>query len=147
MKDGPSCGDGSPGRDGEENSKPNDSRPPHAPQHLDQGRERLPNRRPSVMRAVHWRGPDGAETEYQIGIGFYANGHPAEVFADGPKVGSAMRLLLEDGCVIISLALQHGVPPAALAHSLGRLPIDDVESRPASVIGAVVEALVEEAAA
>ena len=54
-----------------------------------------------------------------------------------------MRAILADACVVISLALQHGIEPLALAHSLARVPLSETESAPASVIGAVVEMLAE----
>ena len=108
-------------------------------------REHLPSRRRSIVRTIAWRAPDGSVTHYDIGIGFYADGRPGEVFVSGGKVGSAMRTLLEDACVLVSIGLRLGAAPADLSHSLGRLPVDDDTSRLASVIGAVVEALVKEA--
>lgn len=55
----------------------------------------------------------------------------------------ARRSLLEDACVVVSLALQHGITPAELAHSMGRAPAGETTTTPASVIGAVVEVLAE----
>ncbi len=59
--------------------------------------------------------------------------------------------LLADAAVAISVALQHGVPPAALAKSVGRLsngsiaPADldrpQFGRRPASLIGAALDLL------
>ena len=46
-----------------------------------------------------------------------------------------MDLLLDDACVVLSLLLQHGVEPQALAHSMGRLD----GGAAASVIGALVD--------
>ncbi len=46
-----------------------------------------------------------------------------------------MDLLLDDACVALSLLLQHGVEPQALAHSMGRLE----NGAPASIIGALVD--------
>ena len=39
------------------------------------------------------------------------------------KEGSAMNMLLADAAVAISVALQFGVPPHALAKSVGRVPL------------------------
>lgn len=47
---------------------------------------------------------------------------PVELFLSGPKPGSSIAVLLEDAAVAISVALQHGVPPVALARSLARVP-------------------------
>ena len=63
-----------------------------------------------------------------------------EVFAGGAKSGSELDGLLDDSAVLISLLLQHGAAPAALARTMGRLG-DGTE--PASVIGAIVDRLAE----
>jgi hypothetical protein len=107
-------------------------------------RARLPNRRPSVIRTVVWHEPDGSATECTIGIGYHLNGRVAEVFASDLKIGSGMRSLLEDAAVIMSIALQHGVAPEELVRSMGRQPISETETAPASLIGAIAEVLVAE---
>ena len=101
-------------------------------------RERLPSRRPSITRTVNWAG-----SEFSVSIGYWIDGRPGEVFADGPRTGSAMQALLADACVVVSLALQHGIEPAAMAHSMGQIPISETESAPASVIGIIAEILVQ----
>ena len=73
---------------------------------------------------------------YSVTIGFDQAGQPGEVFAHGAKVGSAMDLLIDDGAVLLSLLLQHGVKPADLARSLGRID----GTAPASILGALVAA-------
>jgi hypothetical protein len=107
-------------------------------------RKTLPNRRPNLTRAVQWDGHDFTVT---IGID-PATGAPAEVFADTRK-GGQMQATLADACVLISLALQHGIAPADLAKSLGRVPAwnGNDNTAPASPVGAVVEALLGEVAA
>ena len=55
-------------------------------------------------------GAGRATHEYAIGIGYHLDGRVAEVFASDLKVGSSMRSLLEDACVIMSIALQLGIP-------------------------------------
>lgn len=106
-------------------------------------RDRLPNRRPNATALVAWQG-----REIAVSVGFDpATGAPREVFASGPKEGSDMLATLADACVVISLALQHGASPAALARSLLKVPagFDGDGEAPASVIGAVVDVLVGEA--
>ena len=76
-------------------------------------------------------------------VGFFMDGRPGEVFANGHKIGSAMQALLEDSCVAVSIALQHGITPTELARSMGRTPVSDVETRPASIIGAIAEVLTQ----
>lgn len=90
---------------------------------------------------IRWTGSDDQLTEYSVTVGYYLDGRPGEVFANGAKVGSAMRALLEDACVVVSLALQHGIEPAELAHSMGRAPASGGETAPASIIGAIAEVL------
>ena len=77
----------------------------------------LPPRRPSVTREVEIGG-----RRITVTVGFYLDGRPGEVFAGGHKEGSEMQRVMDDACVIISVALQHGVRPVALAASLGLAP-------------------------
>ena len=107
-------------------------------------RRRLLNRRPSETRVIEWAGGDGQVAEYSVTISYWLDdGQPGEVFASSGKVGSAMRLMLEDACIAISLALQSGVTPGQLLHSMGRIPISATETRPSSIIGAICEALMQ----
>ena len=101
-------------------------------------RERLPDRRPCVtMELVHdWR-------TYSVTVGFdITRNRIGEVFTHGAKIGSAMDAILDDACVAISLLLQHGVDPATLATSMGRL--GDGKT-PASIIGSLTDLLAKEA--
>lgn len=109
-------------------------------------REPLPARRPCATLPVEWRGPDGQLTTYTMSVGYFADGRPGEIFVGGLKIGSALQALLADAAVVVSIALQHGIPPAALAHSLARVPISDTDTAPASPLGAVIEALIGEKA-
>ncbi len=62
-----------------------------------------------------------------------------------------LNSLLADAAVVISVALEHGVPAAALAKSVGRLPNGSIAPanpdqpqsgrRPASLIGAALDLL------
>ncbi len=85
---------------------------------------------------------DGAR--YEVTVGFHpTTGKVREVFCHGAKAGSNMDGLLDDACILLSLLLQHGLAPAALAASMGRL--GEGQQR-ASVIGALAELLAREAA-
>lgn len=80
---------------------------------------------------------------YSVTIGFdLSTGKIGEVFTHGAKIGSAMDGILDDACVALSLLLRHGVAPAALAASMGRL--GDGKT-PASIIGALSDLLAREA--
>ena len=101
-------------------------------------RQRLPNRRPSFTTQLAYE-----SNTYSVTFGFdVRNDRIAEVFTHGAKVGSAMDRILDDACVALSLLLQYGVEPAALAASMGRL--GDGKS-PASIIGALADLIAREA--
>ncbi len=91
-------------------------------------RSRLPNRRLNETVDLLFEG-----RHYHLTVGFFSNGRPGEVFCHGAKIGSAMDLLIDDACVALSMLLQHGAEPIALAHSMGRLG----DGAPASIIGAL----------
>lgn len=119
-----------------------DGKMPYAPE-----RRRLPNRRPAETRNVAINGMCLTAT-----IGFDTAGHPAEVFLSGAKDGSTMAAILDDASVVISVALQHGIPAAALAKSVSRLPVTALappyrrnrqnSAAAASMIGAALDLIV-----
>ncbi len=79
-------------------------------------------------------------------------GQPREVFLNGGKEGSQFDAMLADAATIISDALQYGVPIAALAKSVGRIPnaaatpvtLDRLTtgSLPTSALGAALDLLI-----
>ena len=110
-------------------------------------RQRLPNRRPAHTEALEVAGQAFTAT-----VGFNPEtGQPLELFLTAGKEGSMLNALLADAAVVISVALQHGVPAAALAKSVGRLPAGPVapagldhapgQKVPASPIGAALDLL------
>ena len=110
-------------------------------------RTRLPNRRPSITEAIEVGGQVVTAT-----VGFDPeSGQPREVFLTAGKMGSMLNSLLADAAVVISVALQHDVSPAALSKSVGRLPNGSITPadldraqpgrRPASPIGAALDLL------
>lgn len=105
-------------------------------------RKTLPARRPNVTLSIEWNGHP-----LEVTIGFDpATGGPSEVFANTPK-GGDMQAALADASVILSIALQHGIAPADLAKSLGRVPVftgEEGATGPASPVGAIVEAILAE---
>ena len=82
-------------------------------------RQRLPNRRLSHTETLEVDGHAFTAT-----VGFDDCGRPREVFMAAGKEGSLLNAMLADAAVAISVALQSGVPAAALAKSVGRLPAD-----------------------
>ena len=99
-----------------------------------------PERRPSQTLQTEWQGH-----AITVTVGLYPDtGKPCEVFADAVR-GGQMQAAMSDACVLISIALQHGISPEALAKSLGKVPgmvlrdgaMVEVEG-PASVVGAIL---------
>ena len=110
-------------------------------------RTRLPTRRECHIETLEVAGQS-----FTACIGFDPEtGQPRELFLDGGKQGSQVDALLSDAATAISIALQYGVPPAALVKSVGRLPglpVTPVEldhpatdHQPASAIGAAIDLL------
>ncbi len=113
-------------------------------------RARLPNRRPSHLETLEVGGQ-----VITACIGFDpGTGQPREVFLNGGKEGSQFDAMLADAATIISVALQYGVPIAALAKSVGRIPnaattpgsLDQLTagSQPTSALGAALDLLIEQ---
>ncbi len=110
-------------------------------------RKKLPNRRPAHTESLEVEGQVFTAT---IGVD-PESGQPRELFLTAGKEGSMLNSLLADAAVMISVGLQHGVSPAALSKSVGRLPNGNIapadldrpqsERRPASLIGAALDLL------
>ena len=110
-------------------------------------RTRLPNRRPVITEKLSVSGQT-----FEASVGFDPiPGQPREIFLTGAKDGSMLAALLDDAAVVISLGLQHDIPAAALAKSVGRLPAGPIapfdldrapdQRVPASPIGAALDLL------
>lgn len=106
-------------------------------------RVRLPHRRMTETVAVPWGG-----IVWHVGVSVLAmvddRGRDVgvaalEVFASGGKVGSDVEALIDDACVLASLALQAGYSAAELHARLGREGID-ANAAHASLLGAIVAA-------
>ena len=100
-------------------------------------RERLPDRRPNQTMDLVFDG-----TCYAVTVGFHPDtGEVREIFTGGARAGSSMDGILDDGSILLSLLLQHGVEPAGITHAMGRV---SVEGEPASIIGALADLLIQE---
>jgi hypothetical protein len=104
-------------------------------------RTQLPNRRPNTTIDLEHKG-----LTFNVSVGFDPDtGAPMEVFGSTSKAGSDFAVLLSDACVILSIALQHGIQPSELSKTMQWAPVvgmADKVSEPASVIGAILVALV-----
>jgi hypothetical protein len=74
---------------------------------------------------------------FTVTVGFFADGTPGEVFINNCKTGNDIESIVRDAGVLLSLALQHGVPPETIRHAVTR----GASEEPASILGAVVDAL------
>ncbi len=102
-------------------------------------RVRLPDRRRNLVRDIAF----GGQT-FTVSVGYDDAGQPLEVFTDGQKTGSTMAAFIDDACIVISIALQHGIAPDALARSLSTVPVweNGVKGEgPASPVGAILAVL------
>lgn len=107
-------------------------------------RDRLPDRRPAETRRLEFGRSDGTEAVYHATIGFdLVTATPREIFLAGAKDGTDMMSILTDTAVLISVALQYGVPVSAMAKSISRIPIDEdgPPIKPTSIIGAALDLL------
>ena len=110
-------------------------------------RRQLPNRRPSHTETL---AVDRQSFEATVGFD-PKSGQPRELFMSAGKEGSMLNDLLTDAAVVVSVALQHDIPAAALAKSVGRLSaglvapadLDGLQPGrvPASPIGAALDLL------
>jgi hypothetical protein len=105
-------------------------------------RTRLPDRRHQITQMLAWALDDGkwqARAYLSAGID-PVTGAIKEVFLRGAgKVGSERDFLYDDIAVCIARTLQHGDTLTALGAGMGRSP----EGKPMSLLGAVVDALIE----
>lgn len=94
-------------------------------------RSRLNNRRDSRLLEFEHEG-----AAFMVGYSRDAGGALAELFVQGPKVGSTAAALAMDAAILASLAMQLGADSADLAHSLSHT----LHGAPASAIGAALDA-------
>lgn len=104
-----------------------------------------PPRRLTETRRVEHVRSDGAAVPILVSVG-YAEGdplRPVEVFyAEGFRSGADLEFLTQDACVLVSLLLQHGVPPARIAASMSRRDDPDGRTLPGSLAGTIAAELV-----
>lgn len=98
-------------------------------------RRALPQRRPSETFTIK----HGHHVAFTVTVGYYADGEIGEVFVSGHKTGSDLEAVARDGAVLLSIALQHGVPLAILKHAITR----EQSGAPSTVIGQVIDRLAQ----
>jgi len=94
-------------------------------------RQNLPNRRFSINRTI-----EHERHTYEVTIGVYPDEfRPGEVFVQCTKIGSHVEALGRDAAVLLSLALQHGIPIDLLRKTLQRT----VSGSPQTIIGVIAD--------
>ncbi len=98
-------------------------------------RERLPDRRKSEVICFEVGG-----VAYRAQVSRFKDGRLAEVFFDGPKIGSSAQIAAHDAAVATSLGLQNGVSAETLHHALQK----QANGRGAGPIGILLDELVND---
>jgi hypothetical protein len=101
----------------------------------DHRRQPLPQRR--YAETFELRHGRQAGAMFHVTLGRYPDGRIGEVFITGAKAGSDLEAGLRDAAILVSLALQHGVPVATLAAAITR----EGDGKPSTVIGAMLDQL------
>ena len=101
-------------------------------------RAHLPNRRPhETFSFRHWN------MDYVVGLGRSSSGaFVSEVFLNCGKSGDQAETLAKDSAVLLSLALQYGVPISAMSRAITR----DTKGAPQGPIGALLDMIASEEA-
>jgi hypothetical protein len=88
---------------------------------------------PATRRRLEQR----RRAETFLTAGFHADGALGEIFISTGKSGTDLASVARDAGVLLSLALQHGVPPEIIRHAVTR----GASEEPASILGAVVDSI------
>jgi hypothetical protein len=94
------------------------------------GRKRLPNRRPSETTSFEHGGAD-----FTMTAGRYCDGRIGEIFINAGLANSALDAVASDAAIAISFALQHGADLAAIKLAMKR----NSHGEPSSPIGAALD--------
>ena len=76
-------------------------------------------------------------TPFQITVGYYPDDRIGEIFIAGGKSGSDFEAVARDGAVLLSIALQFGVPLDVIQHAITR----EGNGEASTIVGAVVDKL------
>lgn len=88
-----------------------------------------PRRQQTVVQVAEFRGG------YTISFGHYADGQVGEVFIDSLKRSSSEDTDGRDVAILISLAIQHGVPVDVMRQAVSR----EVSGDPAGIAGVALD--------
>lgn len=79
----------------------------------------------------------GLARSHTVTLGYYDDGSLGEVFITGGKSGEQVEAIARDGAVLLSMALQYGVPLDTIRHAITR----DGQGAPSSIVGVVIDRL------
>jgi len=96
----------------------------------------LPNRRRNETFELSF---GGLTKGHVITVGYYDDDTPGEVFISGGKSGEQVEAIARDGAVVLSLALQYGVPMESVRSAITRTENGEAMS----IVGVVVDKLME----
>ena len=99
-------------------------------------RRTLPHRRYCETVDLRHQTETGDQA-YSVSVGFSPEGDPAEIFVNKARTGSSLEAIARDGAILLSIALQYGVPCALMRNAITR----DQNGAPSSIIGAVLDLL------
>ncbi len=97
-----------------------------------ENRERLPNRRATQSFEFTYH-----DLPWVLNVGRYPDGRLAEVFAQCSKTTSEVAQMARDASILVSIALQHGVPVETMQSAVTRLG----DGTAASVAGRILDEL------
>lgn len=98
-------------------------------------RERLPNRRPSMTIDFDAGVPGYPLHHFTATMGYHADGRLGEVFLHASKTGSDRDIAVSEAAILLSFALQHGVPPEAMRDAMPRTK----DGSPEGPVGALLD--------
>jgi hypothetical protein len=85
---------------------------------------------------------DHDKQRFAVSVGYWPHDpQPAEVFIHGGKVGSDVEAVARDGAVLLSIAMQFGVPLDVIRGAITRNP----NGTAMTIVGLVVDKLTEQA--
>jgi hypothetical protein len=97
-------------------------------------RNTLPHRRAGETFEIQHGGKNAV---FAVTVGYYPDDTIGEVFISGAKAGSEIDGIARDGAVLLSIALQYGVPLATIKHAVTR----ESDGAPSTIVGVVVDRL------
>jgi hypothetical protein len=100
-------------------------------------REPLPQRRACDTHLIR----DRKDQTFSLTVGRYTDGRIGEVFISATnRVGTDLDLVARDAAVLISIALQWGIPLHSMRDAITR----EADGAPATVIGSAIDKLNQE---